>query len=351
MKKSLLSLLLILGLYPVNAQLPSNCNVPLVLRKYYEGDVKDMALKRLYSIKSPDTGLIDIPQWCQDTVWHGLAAIFNRHDQPQVDSVFNKYCVHTDIDIAGVSVIFREICVDVDTNYSWTSNWLDLNTKTGIPSLDTLLAKYGFAVTYVYHWTNDPPTVILTTTQYINTLPFCDSLESFQGIIRAYPNYLSSTGPKSSIAFSDTANIKYYTFPFHWGGDVGYHHDWRFRVNPDCSIEFLGNEPGCPGSGWWWHPSLPEPSNCNILDIPQPLIPCQELEVHPNPSSGLITISITENFSRHSLTILSLNGQELLKQTITEPTTTIDVSTLPGGIYFVKVTGEGTVQVGKFIKD
>jgi len=49
-------------------------------------------------------------------------------------------------------------------------------------------------------------------------------------------------------------------------------------------------------------------------------------------------------------TILNINGQEILKQTITKPSTQIDISTFQSGIYFVKLTGERSVTVGKFIK-
>jgi hypothetical protein len=38
-------------------------------------------------------------------------------------------------------------------------------------------------------------------------------------------------------------------------------------------------------------------------------------------------------------------------QEIPEPTTTVDVSGMKNGVYFVRVTGERTVQVGKFVKN
>jgi photosystem II stability/assembly factor-like uncharacterized protein len=71
------------------------------------------------------------------------------------------------------------------------------------------------------------------------------------------------------------------------------------------------------------------------------------LKIFPNPTSTAITI---ETPSKGLLSILNLNGQELLQQEITQPVTTIDVSTLPSGIYVVKVVGEKGVRVEKFIK-
>jgi len=71
------------------------------------------------------------------------------------------------------------------------------------------------------------------------------------------------------------------------------------------------------------------------------------IKLYPNPSSDKIKIVTS---SEGHLSILNISGQQLLQQEITEPTTAIDVSNLSSGIYFVKVTGERTVQMGKFIK-
>ena len=72
---------------------------------------------------------------------------------------------------------------------------------------------------------------------------------------------------------------------------------------------------------------------------------------YPNPVKDVLTIRASEIYSQYSFVILNLNGQELFKQDITEPKTTIDVSTLPGGVYFMKITGDGFVQVRKLIKE
>ena len=69
--------------------------------------------------------------------------------------------------------------------------------------------------------------------------------------------------------------------------------------------------------------------------------------IYPNPSYSKI---IVETTGKGYLTILNLNGKELLQQEITSPSTTIDVKGLPSGIYIVKVIGEKGIQVGKFIK-
>jgi len=76
------------------------------------------------------------------------------------------------------------------------------------------------------------------------------------------------------------------------------------------------------------------------------------LKVFPNPSSDQITLELLHNTATKNtyLTIYNINSQQLLHQEITEPKTQIDISTLPSGVYFVRMTNERTVQVGKFIK-
>jgi len=73
----------------------------------------------------------------------------------------------------------------------------------------------------------------------------------------------------------------------------------------------------------------------------------ESITVYPNPSSDKITF---ETPVEGYLSILNLNSQELITRQITEPKTQIDISTLPNGVYVVKLVGEKGVQVGKFIK-
>ncbi len=71
------------------------------------------------------------------------------------------------------------------------------------------------------------------------------------------------------------------------------------------------------------------------------------LKVHPNPTSTNINIATAV---KGNLSILNLNGQQLLQQEITGLLTTIDIGKLAKGIYILKVVGVNGVQLGKIIK-
>jgi hypothetical protein len=77
------------------------------------------------------------------------------------------------------------------------------------------------------------------------------------------------------------------------------------------------------------------------------LSPGSSLAIYPNPASIAITIETT---AKGRLSILNLHGNQLLHREITKPVMQFDISTLSGGVYFVRLTNEKTVEVGKFIK-
>ncbi|MCX6244325.1 MAG: T9SS type A sorting domain-containing protein [Bacteroidetes bacterium] len=72
--------------------------------------------------------------------------------------------------------------------------------------------------------------------------------------------------------------------------------------------------------------------------------------VFPNPATDKITIKIAEGQALSQLSILNLNGEEVLTRSLIKPKTQIDISNLPSGIYFVRLTNKSNVATGKFVK-
>jgi hypothetical protein len=75
------------------------------------------------------------------------------------------------------------------------------------------------------------------------------------------------------------------------------------------------------------------------------------ISVYPDPANDLITIKISGEKAGNNLTIMNIEGRKLIDRQITGSSTQIDISTLPSGVYFVRVTNHRTMQVGKFIKN
>ena len=74
------------------------------------------------------------------------------------------------------------------------------------------------------------------------------------------------------------------------------------------------------------------------------------LSLYPNPAIDKITIETSSMLTKTKLSISNLSGQELITRQITSPKTQLDISSLPSGIYFVRLKNDKTVAMGKFIK-
>jgi hypothetical protein len=69
--------------------------------------------------------------------------------------------------------------------------------------------------------------------------------------------------------------------------------------------------------------------------------------IYPNPAADFITVSVQEPASYNTLRIFDALGNEIISQTITNITTSFDVSNFAPGIYFASVNN---VETKRFIK-
>lgn len=334
MKK--LSLILFTGILfnSLFSQTPSNCNVPTILHSEYQLDVTDLTLKRMYEINSPDTALIDIPQAHLDTIWGGLAALFNAAYLQGKDEVFDVYCVHQE---GHNNIYYQSITVRVDTSYSWTQQWGNMQTLTGYTELDSFLTNYSFSITnYNTNWQGGE----LSTTQFFNFFAFCDSLETYDGIISAYPkgNYYD----EDRIFYNKIDSIRYYDFSLRYGDCYSgciCHNTWEYKVYPNCDVEFIGVDYSCITGD-----PFPSPTNCNISAISNINNNYSlDIKIFPNPSSGIIRIEANEmkqieiiNISGNIVKTININNLDIQN---------IDINNQAKGIYFLKViTANGTIS-------
>jgi subtilisin-like proprotein convertase family protein len=92
------------------------------------------------------------------------------------------------------------------------------------------------------------------------------------------------------------------------------------------------------------------PGNCIISSIQNPE-GIASLKLFPNPAHDQLTVS-GENLKNGKLTILNIPGEKLIeKENITDDSLVLDISHMPGGIYFVKlVSKNGMISVSRFVK-
>lgn len=75
----------------------------------------------------------------------------------------------------------------------------------------------------------------------------------------------------------------------------------------------------------------------------------QLFKVYPNPATGNITIELPQTAKQSTVTIYSVSGEELIIQQAITNKKQIDISSLPGGVYFIKFINDMKVEVKKII--
>jgi hypothetical protein len=342
MKKTIAFLMMIFSLGHAGfGQVTSSCIVPALLKTEYKRDVAQLAAQRLYQLQSPDTDLVQIPQVYTDAVFEGLAAIFNATSIPERDSVFNLYCVHHLNPFEGFGA-YAGFIVKVDTGYSWTQAWQNLNTLTGDPLMDTILTKYHLTISNFYNWQIGSYAELSVDSSW-NTNALIDSINLVPGVILAELN--SFVGVAGKISYNEVGNSKFYDFYFEYqdcfdGCDA--YRKWKFKVNADCSVEYLGLENWC-----YWDqlgtPGLcpfPAPVNCNTFtSVPEIDARSESVVIYPNPSSGQFQIEFVEGEAKENstLSIYSAHGQLVYSSRINSRSMQINLSNFSKGLYFARI--------------
>ncbi len=320
------------------SQIQSSCEKSKELVQYYEKDVAYLAFKRLQQTKSVDTNKILIPKIYQDSIWNGIAAIYNAYPNEQRDSIFDIYCIHNSLQSG--SPLYTGIFVELDTFYYWTRNWLNGYIETGYLALDAFISLYQFDLLFIDTSLN---IVLIGSDLPINPKPVVDSLFLFDGIIDAFLDDLEYDGNK--IEYSIDGDEQFYDFTLAWGDcSTGciYRHKWSFKVNyPSCTVEYLGLNSNSEGE-------FPDPLNCNITSVNQLEGINSKVLIFPNPTSDFLNIT-SENIADVEL----WNTQRKIKQTQFDKQDFIklDFKKLEPGLYFIKVKTDKNTFIRKVIKN
>lgn len=90
----------------------------------------------------------------------------------------------------------------------------------------------------------------------------------------------------------------------------------------------------------------------NVIGIPSSVAPVNnttKVEVYPNPAAGKLMVK-TNGMDLSQLLISNVFGQPLISQQIAGGVTSVDISALPAGMYYMTLKGNSGVSVQRFEK-
>lgn len=337
MKPVLLIALFLVFAAGASAQVSSSCTPSAKLLHAYDDDVKDLALKRIYDLKSSDTAKIVIPQSYQDTIWNALAAVCNLNAQLEADSVFRSYCVH--VFKAGYPAyanntrgfIRTVLKVKVDTSYAWAKQWSNMQNTTGNAPLDDLMSRHGFTLrdyfaSSNYEYMNNWATI--GTLRAINTYAFLDSLRLFPGVVAGEvpPSY----GDHDFITYSaDT--MQHFMFRSGWMDCMlgcNFQKVWKYTIS-NCSVTL--------DTVYRLGPPRPSLYNCDLdpLAIKPQVFREEDIVVYPNPVGDRLFVKMPAGSWSYRLSDVS--GRILMSGSL-DRTSGINTGALPAGVFLLRLS-------------
>ena len=321
--------------------LSQNCEVPDVLLDNYEKDVKHLTLLRMEQFNAPELGDVEISELWQDTIWKGLAAIFNS-DSDERDQVFDQYCIHQNSwTSSNYNRISNSIYVKLDTSASWFQNWENETITTNDSFLDSLFIQFGFdSVRFTFPIIN---VFSLYTDEYLNLEAFSELIEMNDNIV--YAERITGAGDYSEIIYNYIGEEQFFDFTIGWGDCPSgciFQQTWSFKIDELCNVTFLGIQADDDG--------VPNAIDCNLSTPVDNTNNKASIKISPNPFIDKISILSGIENSLIKYTLLSVNGKKLLEGQFVDNEIS-DLYKLNSGIYFLIIEGKNKERsIHKIIK-
>lgn len=137
------------------------------------------------------------------------------------------------------------------------------------------------------------------------------------------------------------------TYTYSNSTDLSTHISLVFVTSKSYDFSNLTGCQGSVGSKMW----IDDVALNGYNGISEMLFSGEEINVYPSPASDIVNISISENISNATLSVVDMNGRKITAQTVSGNQFTVDASTFQSGNYIV-ILQEGNTILGRktFVK-
>ncbi|MFK7748274.1 MAG: T9SS type A sorting domain-containing protein [Kordia sp.] len=347
MKKGFLTVVFCLFAFHLSAQ----CTIDPFIQQNYELDAQLLVLQEIKGNPSdPDYDNPFLEQARVDGYLEKLSAIYsNPQNLADIDSLFTEFQFH----VNAVNLPYKKMEFRVQTSVSWVQTLKDTG-QSGVTELDNFLSQYQFTVTDFFDFTfgNSAGTTkfeLTTAHNFINTYALFDDLQNSSSAIEDvfevsdYSVWCNYTG----IPYT----VEEYALP---PADLPVNSCSISKSNNATSAEdvFIFSLGKCFHSGYITdYRYVTVPNDCSSATFSRTLSTSENelinVSIYPNPTSNTLHIKGIPQIE--TVEIYSILGKKI-EVSITN-STTVDVSTLTNGIYFLKVVDtQNRTVIKKFIK-
>lgn len=312
----------------------SQCSINPFIQNNYELDAKVLALREILNDPlDPDYDNPFLPEERYRPYLERLSALYeNPHNSPMVDSLFNDFNIHVNLEYTFPTPI-SGIMFSVDNNTPWVENFKNTGIS-GVAILDDLMAEYLFSMDSFIVLPGAGITIftIITSHDFLNVTALIDDFSEIPDIFNCY-----ALGLETRFNYT---GIQYYIYT---------------EPVEVCDIIISGNQfefvlyagdclAGCSYSESRYTYVT---EDCEVLSTVENDL--SKITIYPNPVSDKLYFSGNSS-EIVSLQIFSVQGKLIRK--LNNLSTEIDASHLKTGMYFVKLISiDGKINTLKFIKE
>jgi hypothetical protein len=217
---------------------PFSCDACSTVEAFFEQDALQLAA-RIMAEEPAYSNVVNIPANLTGPILDAIIAVYNAVDIPERNMVIECLNIHS-----FPRVNTNSMLVFADPSFSWVQVLAGGGFPSGNGQIDQLFNTYG--LTASSHMVPNGVIFTISSTNDLNMTALAALFESVPGVTGTEQTAYDGDGP--DITYQDFDAYSTLTFSFGWGdcpaGCVS-RRNWRFRVNGDCSVEFL-NEWGDP---------------------------------------------------------------------------------------------------------
>jgi hypothetical protein len=320
--KQLLLLATLLTVLPVSGQVThtvqSSCVAADSVRAKYMKDAQRLALRRTLADALPYKDSIRIDKVLAGNYLRYLLAVHNATSLPGRDTVV-ALKIHTD-PVPEMNVF----TVKAPASLYWMQKLMNFQLPTGYPSIDYRINDYKLSEISYYQSVNYDVVVFRADSNF-NLNKLCADFAAVSGVLGSEP--VQGADDSQNITAIPGSGYMDLVYTHGWqdctnGCDYKIH--WKFRVYESCVVEYMG----------WTGNSL-DTGIPALLGVTAPTL-------YPNPFSDALMLW-NPGASRCTVEVLSLAGELLGTQEVTEKSAMVNMNGFAKGMYIVRIlTGEGT---------
>ncbi|MDD2965487.1 MAG: T9SS type A sorting domain-containing protein [Bacteroidales bacterium] len=140
--------------------------------------------------------------------------------------------------------------------------------------------------------------------------------------------------------------------PYDWSTSGIYRYNGSAEGNEDCASISVLPDGRVALTGWSFNGTTYDVVIQFLDDIilsSNQAIAWKNTTLHPNPTTGTITVTLADQSQQSTLTLTDRTGKTLRKWDINQPVSQLHLDDLPKGVYLMVMTTKGSVSVEKIV--